>query len=46
LASLQEDFGFDTEKQQKILKFIRLSSNKIEDLDQLLLFSQNEDFLV
>jgi len=45
LASLQEDFGFDTEKQQKILKFIQLSSNKIEDLDQLLLFSQNEDFL-
>ncbi|MBF0981841.1 histidine--tRNA ligase family protein, partial [Candidatus Gracilibacteria bacterium] len=46
LASLQEDFGFDTEKQQKILKFIQLSSDKIEDLDQLLLFSQNEDFLV
>gem|GEM_PF-6354430 len=45
MASLQEDFGFDTEKQQKILKFIQLSSNKIEDLDQLLLFSQNEDFL-
>ena len=45
LASLQEDFWFDTEKQQKILKFIQLSSDKIEDLDQLLLFSQNEDFL-
>ena len=46
LASLQEDFWFDAEKQQKILKFIQLSSDKIEDLDQLLLFSQNEDFLV
>ena len=45
LASLQEDFWFDTEKQQKILKFIQLSSDKIEDLDQLLLFSENEDFL-
>ena len=45
LASLQEDFWFDARKQQKILKFIQLSSDKIEDLDQLLLFSKNKAFL-